>query len=108
MIIGEVRAENRWIRLGMNFSWAVGLAFTFILMWKVADKQDDCHDKNYVRKDYTKKWCLIAMIILGVRVAAELIFNDLVGMGNNNIIEFIISVALYITLVLPWIKFYYH
>jgi uncharacterized membrane protein YoaK (UPF0700 family) len=100
-VVGNQRLHTAtWLRFVCNTSWSVIIGFGVILA--AANVKPDAKDDF---KKLNKRWCTFMLIVLTVRVFAELMLVCVVGFPANNIVEFIINVTLFTVMVYPWALF---
>lgn len=100
-VVGNQRLHTAtWLRFVCNTSWSVIIGFGVIL--SAANVKPDAKDAF---KKLNKRWCTFMLIVLTVRVFAELMLVCVVGFPADNIVEFIVNVTLFALMVYPWALF---
>jgi hypothetical protein len=101
VVVGNTRLHtSTWLRFVCNTSWSVIIGFGVILAAANANSlASDAFKKLH------KRWCTFMLIVLTVRVFAELMLVCIVGFPADNIVEFIVNVTLFALMVYPWALF---
>lgn len=84
-----------WLTFLWNLTWSVIIALAALLGCSKNTQDEPC-------KNYVGRWTAVLLMVLGVRVLLEFALSGIVGYPNDNIVNFIMTVALCFTLVYPW------
>lgn len=105
LIVGVERMNNCWVQWFFDFCWALNMSLPLIMCFVKVSKDKGKDDIKKLAKDFST-WFLVINSTIGAKVICVLIFTNILGFARDNIIEFIINVALYLALVYPWGTFY--
>lgn len=106
-IVGHSRLEDgKWINFFYDLSWNVMMASSVILLAILTKTTSNSKVNGQPDEQaLVYKWCTYMLVVLKVRIWAELILVCIVGYPLDNIVLFVINVALFGVFVNRWTVF---